>query len=223
MPLGTQTRIASPNINLSGFSAANPAVLTFDRSYALRPATTNDYLSVQFSTDCGLTWLNQRNYFPGDLNTRDTLRVYGFTPKVAADWKQLRLDIPTSYYTSRFQVRLQLISNGGNNLYVDKLAIGAATALVSRSRNSAGAPLLVFPNPLTAETAIEFTLPAADIVEVRLTDVLGRLVRPSTRLQGQAGRQTLPLLAGAPRPAPGIYLIELRSATARWTTKLVIE
>ena len=61
------------------------------------------------------------------------------------------------------------------------------------------------------------------MVEVRLTDVLGRLVRPATRLQGRAGRQTLPLLAGAPRPAPGIYLIELRSATARWTTKLVVE
>ena len=223
VPLGTQTRIASPNINLSGYSAANPAVLTFDRSYALRPVTTNDYLSVQFSTDCGLTWLNQRNYFPGDLNTRDTLRVYGFTPKVAADWKQLRLDIPASYYTSRFQVRLQLISNGGNNLYVDKLVIGAATALANRGSNAAGAPLLVFPNPLTAETAIEFTLPAIDMVEVRLTDVLGRLVRPSTRLQGRAGRQTLPLLPGAPRPAPGIYLIELRSATARWTTKLVVE
>ena len=73
--LGTQTRMASPTINLSAYSAANPAVLTFDRSYALRPVTANDYLSVQFSTDCGLTWLNQRNFFSADLNTKDTLRV----------------------------------------------------------------------------------------------------------------------------------------------------
>ena len=223
LPLGTQTRIASPNINLSGYSAANPAVLTFDRAYALRPVTANDYLSVQFSTDCGLTWLNQRNFFPGDLNTRDTLRVYGFTPTAAADWKQLRLDIPASYYTSNFQVRLQLLSNGGNNLYIDKLAIGSATALASRGSTGAGGSLLVFPNPLTSETAVELTLPTAGPVELRLTDMLGRPVLPARQLAGRVGRQTLPLLAGAPRPAPGLYVIELRSAAGRWTTKLVVE
>ena len=92
-------------------------------------------------------------------------------------------------------------------------------ASLPRSQN----PLFVFPNPLTAETAVEITLPAAGPVEMRLPDVLGRLVQPAVRLQGRAGCQELPVLAGAPRPAPGLYLIELRSTAARWTAKLVVE
>lgn len=222
LPSGTQTRIASPNINLSAYSAANPPVLTFDRAYALRPVAVNEYLSVQYSTDCGLTWLNQRNFFPAALNTRDTLRVYGYTPTAAADWQPLTLDIPASYIGSHFQVRFQMLSAGGNNIYIDNVRVGAATPLSSRSR-SATTPFHVFPNPLTAETAVEFTLPTAGLVELRLTDLLGRQVGAATRATGRAGVQTLPLLpAGTARPAAGIYLVELRSAGARWTSKVVI-
>ena len=220
---GTQTRIASPNINLSGYSAANPAVLAFDRAYALRPVAANDFLSVQFSNDCGVSWVTQRNYFPADLNTRDTLRVYGFTPTTATDWQSLRLPIPANYYTSRFAVRLQLTSNGGNNLHVDNLTVGAATALATRGSAAAGGALLVFPNPLTAESVVEFALSTAGPVELRFTDLLGRLVRPATRAVGRAGRQTLPLPMGTARPAPGIYFVELRSAAGRWATRLVVE
>jgi PKD repeat protein len=222
VPNGTQTRIASPNINLSAYSAANPAVLTFDRAYALRPVTINEYLSVQFSTDCGQSWLNQGNFFPAALNTRDTLRVYGYAPTSAADWQPVTVPIPASYLGSHFQVRFQMLSNGGNNIYIDNVRVGAATPLSSRS-GSVTAPFHVFPNPLTAETAVEFTLAKAGPVELRLTDLLGRQVGTSTRVTGRAGVQTLPLLsAGTTRPAAGIYLVELRSIDARWTSKVII-
>ena len=219
---GTQTYLTSPNINLSGYSASAPAVLTFDRAYALRPVTVNEYLSIQFSTDCGLSWLNQRNIFPADLNTRDTLRVYGYTPTTAADWQQLRLDIPASYLSSHFQVRFRMVSSSGNNLYLDHVAVGAATPLASRL-SSGTAALRLFPNPLTTETVVQFDLPTAGAVELRLTDLLGRAVLPTTHATGRAGLQTLPLLpSGSPRPAAGIYLVELRTAITRWTSKVVI-
>ena len=221
LPAGTQIRLASPNLNLSAYSASNPAVLTFDRAYALRPVAINEFLSVQFSADCGLTWVSQRNLFPTDLNTRDTLRVFGFTPTAATDWKQLRVEIPAGYFTSRFQVRLQMTSGGGNNLYLDKLAVGPATALASRAGRGAGGTLRVFPNPLTAETVVEFSLPGAGPVEMRLLDLLGRPVGPPAHAAGRAGRQILLPLAAA-RPVAGIYLVELRANGARWTSKVVI-
>ena len=222
LPAGTQIRLASPNLNLSAYSASNPAVLTFDRAYALRPVAINEFLSVQFSTDCGLTWVSQRNLFPTDLNTRDTLRVFGFTPTAATDWKQLRVEIPASYFASQFQVRLQMTSGGGNNLYLDKLAVGPATALASRTGRGAGGTLRVFPNPLTAETVVEFSLPGAGPVEMRLLDLLGRPVGPPTHAAERAGRQILPLLLPTARPAAGVYLVELRTNGARWTSKIVI-
>ena len=218
----TQTWLTSPNINLSSYSATNLPVLTFDRAYALRPVATNETLAVQFSTDCGLSWTTIRSYFPTALNTRDTLRVYGYTPRNVADWQQLRIDIPVGYLISNFQLRFQLLSNNGNNFYLDNVAVRPATALASRV-GSAATALYIFPNPLTAETAVQFSLAAAGPVELRLTDLLGRLVQPAMLATGRVGTQTLPLLlSAASRPAPGIYLVELRTADARWTNRVVI-
>ncbi|MDO7851779.1 M43 family zinc metalloprotease [Hymenobacter convexus] len=222
LPAGTQTRLQSPNINLSAYSAANPPVLTFDRAYALRPTPINEYLNVQFSDDCGQTWINQGNIFPAALNTLDTARVIGFIPTSAAQWKPLVVPIPASFISSHFQLRIQMLSNGGNTIYIDHLAIQAASALASRAAASNGA-LRVFPNPLTAETAVEFTLAAPGPVQLRLTDLMGRQVLAPVQAAGRAGRQTLPVLPGAAaRPAAGIYLVELTTTAARWTTKVVI-
>ena len=220
---GTQTQLTSPNINLSGYTAANIPSLTFDRAYALRPVPVYDFLSVQFSSDCGLTWQNQRNIFPTDLNTKDTLRVYGFAPTVATDWKRMRVDIPASFWNGNFQVRFQMLSSGGNNFYLDNVSVASAVALATRPANGASVALRVFPNPLTAETVVEFALPAAAPVELRLTDLLGRPVQAATLAAGRAGRQSLPLLASpGQRPAAGIYLVELRTPTTRSTSKVVI-
>ena len=222
VPAGTLTWLTSPNINLSGFSAAGPPVLTFDRAYAQRPTSPNENLSVQYSTDCGASWVSQRAFSATELNTRDTLRVFGFTPTAASDWQRLTVPIPAGYLSSRFLVRFQMTSNGGNNIYLDRVAIGPATALASRLRASAGA-LRVFPNPLTAETAVAFTLATPGPVELRLTDMLGRQMQPVTLAAGRVGQQTLPLLpAGGARPAAGIYLVELRTTDQRWTCKVVI-
>lgn len=223
LPVNTQTRLTSPNLNLSGYPAGTPLTLTFDRAYALRPVLANESLSVQFSPDCGQTWVNLRTFFPATLNTRDTLRVYTFTPTAATDWRPLHVDIPANYLSSQFLVRFQLLSNGGNTFYLDHVAVGPATGLASRDGRAGGAPLRVFPNPLTAETVVEVDLPTAGPIELRLTDLLGRLVLPATQTTGRAGHHTLPLLpALAGRPAPGLYVVELRTPAAHWTTKLVI-
>ncbi|WP_046242603.1 M43 family zinc metalloprotease [Hymenobacter terrenus] len=223
VPAGTQINITSPNINLSGFTAANPPVLSFDRAYALRPVAANDNLNVQFSTDCGRTWNTQRTFFPNTLNTRDALRITGYTPTAVSDWQPLQIPIPASYLGSNFQIRFQMVSNLGNNFYLDHVAVGVATPLASRASNAAGAALRVFPNPLTAETAVEFTLPKAGPIELRLTDLLGRLVARPVQATGRVGTQALPLLPSTTvPPAAGIYLVELYTSTARWTSKIVI-
>ncbi|MBH8557054.1 M43 family zinc metalloprotease [Hymenobacter negativus] len=219
---GTQTMLTSPNINLSGLTAADQPAVTFDRAYALRTGQANESLAVQFSNDCGLTWATQRSFFSLALNTRDTLRTYGYTPLAASEWKGLRVDIPASYLTNHFQVRLTMLSNGGNYIYLDKLAVGASPLLATRS-GAGSTAARVYPNPLTAESVVEFSLAAPGPVELRLTDLLGRPVGAVTRAAGRAGVQTLHLVpAGTARPASGIYLVELQTANARSTNKVVI-
>ena len=222
LPAGTQTRLTSPNINLSGFTAANPPVLTFDRAYAIRPTPVNEFLSVQFSTDCGQTWLTQRTFFPAALNTRDTARVFGYAPASAAEWQPLRVDIPATFLSSHFQVRFQMSSSGGNNIYLDRVAIVTASALSGRPGTGVGA-LRVFPNPLTHETAVHLNLSSATEVQVRLTDLLGRDVLTLPAKMYSAGAQTVPLgAAGLPLRA-GVYVVRIRLGNETFTNKLTVE
>ena len=219
---GTQTMLTSPNINLSGFAVADQAAVTFDRAYALRPGQANEALLVQFSNDCGLTWATQRTFVSALLNTRDTLRTYSYVPLAASEWKSLRVDIPASYLTGHFQLRLLMASSGGNYFYLDHLAVGAAPLLATR-QEAGSAPARVYPNPLTAESVVEFTLATPGPVELRLTDLRGRPVGTATRATGRAGLQTMPLLpAGTARPAAGIYLVELRTASGHSASKVMI-
>jgi PKD repeat protein len=222
LALGTQTTLTSPNINLTGLTAADQPALTFDRAYALRTTQPNEYLTIQFSSDCGVTWNTQRTLFPNMLNTRDNVRIDGFTPTVASDWRSLRVDIPASYLNGRLQVRFILLSNRGNYFYLDKVAVGAAPLLATRTGTDA-AQARIYPNPLTAETVVEFTLPAAGPVELGLTDLLGRAVTAPARTTGRAGLQTMSLLPhGTSRPAPGVYLMKLRTAAGLSTHKVII-
>ncbi|GAB3583987.1 hypothetical protein GCM10027345_30290 [Hymenobacter daeguensis] len=219
---GTQTTLTSPNIDLSGLTAADQPAITFSRAYALRPGMANEFLVVQASTDCGVSWNTLRGFTAAALNTRDTLRVYGFTPTAASDWQSLRVDIPAAYLGSRFQCRFTLQSNGGNYFYFDKVAVGAAPLLATRNDGAVTAAR-IYPNPLTAETVVEFALPTAGAVELRLTDLLGRAVSAPVLTTGRAGLQTLPLLPrGTGRPAPGVYLVQLRTASGQTISKVII-
>jgi len=222
LALGTQTTLTSPNINLSGLTVADQPALTFDRAYVLRTTPVNESLTIQFSSDCGVNWNTQRTLFPAALNTGGTLRQDGFTPTAASDWQSLRIDIPASYLSGNFQIRFTLLSNRGNYFYLDKVAVGAAPLLATRSSGGIS-PARIYPNPLTAETVVEFSLPTASAVELRLTDLLGRTVSAPTNVNGRPGLQTLPLLpSGTSRPAPGVYLVHLRTAAGQTTSKVII-
>jgi hypothetical protein len=101
--------------------------------------------------------------------------------------------------------------------------VGSATALATRPGNAAVTGLQLFPNPLTEATVVQFALAQAGPVELRVIDLLGRLVLPIRTASGKAGLQTLPLVPeGAARPQQGIYLVELRTAAGRMTSKVVI-
>jgi hypothetical protein len=79
----------------------------------------------------------------------------------------------------------------------------------------------MFPNPATAETTVELTLPAPAAVQVHLTDVLGREVLAPTSTRLPAGRQTVALPRAA-HLAPGLYLVQVHMGGQTLTTKLLV-
>ena len=223
LPAGTLSWLTSPNIDLSSFSAANPPVLVFDRAFAVRPGAGNDQLQIQYSNDCGATWFSGASFLPAALNTQDTNTPSSFLPTAAADWQPLRVTIPDSYIGSSFQLRFQMTSRSGNTLFLDNVRLTTAAALATTAAQRGSEALRIFPNPLTAETAVQFSLPTAGPVALRLTDVLGRDVLPATTVAGRAGLQTLPLLPAGAHLAPGLYVVRVQANGTTWTSKVAVE
>ncbi|MBC8084682.1 MAG: choice-of-anchor J domain-containing protein [Hymenobacter sp.] len=189
---GTVSTLISPNISLAGVSGT--ATLLLDRAYARRSATTTDQLRVSYSTDCGGSWTTLQLYDAAALNTRGSAFQVGFVPATATDWQTLTLPLPAPVQrTDRFLLRLEAISGGGNALYIDNLRVVDPLALGTREAEAARRGISVYPNPLTAETAVRFTLAAATSAQVRLTDLLGReIARTPTKTYG-AGPQAIRL------------------------------
>ena len=220
LPNNTITWLTSPNIDLSSFSAANPPVVVFDRAYALRPTSAVDNLAVQFSTDCGVTWLTRASYGAVFLNTMDTLRSLNYSPASLNDWQPLSVTVPASDIGSRFQVRFQLTSRRGNTIYLDHVRVGTLPT-ATQAAEAARYGLYLSPNPGTAETAVHLTLAATSTVQLELRDALGRLISSPPAGRYGAGEQRL-LLPCNHLPA-GLYLVQVVVNNNRVTTKLVVQ
>ncbi|MCC2548962.1 T9SS type A sorting domain-containing protein, partial [Hymenobacter sp. BT175] len=220
LPPNTSSWLTSPNINLSAFSAGNPPVLSFERAYAQRPTPVVESLLVQFSADCGTSWTTAATFFSTALNTMGSLRTNTFVPTAAADWQTLQIPIDPAFIGPRFQLRLQLLSQQGNALYVDNVRLAPAS-LTSMAGLAARYELRLFPNPATAETSVELRLPAPAPVQVQLSDVLGRQVLAPISTRLPAGRHAV-ALPGAAQLAPGLYLVQVRTGGQTLSTKLLV-
>jgi len=221
---GTVSTLISPNINLSGINST--PTLAFDRAYARRSATINDVLRVSFSTDCGATWSAPLTYSASALDTKGGVFITNFIPTAPADWQTTTIALPSIYRGSqRFQVRFEAVSNVGNRLSLDNVRIlDPSTPLGTQDAELARRGISVYPNPLTAETAVHFTLTAADRAAVRLTDMLGREVNSIPTKTYGAGAQAIRLQGAKGQALPaGIYMVHLTLGEQTFTTKVVVQ
>ena len=220
-PAGTITTLLTPNINLSGTS--NSTVVRFARAYAARTATSDDALRISFSRDCGVSWSTPTVFMPAQLSTQGATPIDGFVPASAADWADLTVAIPAAYQGSGlFKIRFQMVNGTtqGNNFYLDNLRV--STLLATQADALASRGISVFPNPFTNETAVHLALTAPTVVQLRLTDVLGREVCSSLAKTYGAGQLALPVqVAGRVLPA-GVYVVRITLNGETFSSKLTV-
>lgn len=223
LPNGAVSTLISPNIDLTTAGAA-PA-LVFDRAYALRSATINDVLRVSFSTDCGATWSAALSYNAAALDTKGGVAIINFVPTARADWQTTTIPLPAGYRGSpRFQVRFESVSNVGNRICLDNVRVlDPSVPLANQDAELVRRGISVFPNPLTAETAVHFTLTAAERAAVRLTDMLGREVAAIPAKTYGVGAQAIRLPGANGKALPsGVYLVHLTLGQQTFTTKVLM-
>ena len=99
-----------------------------------------------------------------------------------------------------------------------KLVIGSDDAEGSNSPSEV--TLTAYPNPIRNNGTLEYTLPEASDVTLRLYDTLGRQIETLTNGRNRAGRHTVPL--DGTSLSSGIYIARLRTKDRTLTQKVIV-
>jgi len=100
----------------------NESALSFDYAYTGYPDFF-DSLSIDISTDCGLTWPVNVFYDGGlSLNTVPS-NLDTYYPASGADWKHIEIDM-SALVGSDIRIRFRNISGFGNSMFLDNIFLG---------------------------------------------------------------------------------------------------
>ena len=101
------------------------------------------------------------------------------------------------------------------------LSMSFRPAGISSSNSPTAFALSIAPNPFSRTTGINYSLPRATDIALKLYDVTGALTKVLAQGPVAAGRYTMRL--DARKLAKGIYFIKFESAEYRETRKLIVE
>ncbi|MDR3625956.1 MAG: T9SS type A sorting domain-containing protein, partial [Ignavibacteriaceae bacterium] len=116
-------------------------------------------------------------------------------------------------------------------LYFDDLLVGAATGLYEHFENPSGTvssnlkPALFkleqnYPNPFNPVTVINYSIPKAGLVTIKVYDVLGREVKTLVNENKPAGNYNIEFNAG--KFASGVYFYRMHSGNYLETKKFIL-
>ena len=215
------------------FSTTTGITFSFDYSFARKStvAATDETFKLQYSTDCGGSWINM----PGSP-TAATMAVSGGTvnspyipwSSITPNPKWVTKTIPSTLLTPlnnkrdvkfRFWFQNDVTSGESQNLYIDNINI-TGTVGVYEFENSLG--LSIYPNPTNSSSIVEFTSPNDSKVNIVVYDVTGRVVESSI-VNALAGVNTKYTVNSSNKFYAGIYFITINIDNNKVTKKLIIE
>lgn len=202
----------------------------FDPINQLFMPVLDDNLVISRSTNCGNTWVTLGA--AGDLDSEEMLSgglsPNPFTPQDLTMWKTITIPLSGSAATgSDVRFRFEFTSGGpfNNNLYIDDIQIiatgGGATSIEEATAETL--ELQVFPNPVTDNSVVQFTLPASvNKANVAVYDIAGRFVSNLYSGQLDAGVQTFALNRDR-LTAGGVYFVKLDLDGKVLTEKIIVQ
>jgi hypothetical protein len=218
--------LVSPNIVIS--STLTRPYLYFKRAYARTNTTSDDRLTVSFSTNCGQSWVTR-----GGATIRSATQLATGNPTgglyvpLASHWRQDSMLISTTPLQagSHVMIRFRATSDRGSALYIDDIRIGRSgiTGLADDAR-AAGFALTMFPNPATAaEAQVRVTTGATSGGTLRVYDATGRIIGRTITIAAATADREVVLQSATGALAPGVYVVELTTADgARLTQRALI-
>ncbi len=115
---GTKHELESKTINISDTTRA---YFTFRYAFARRNYDNTDRLKVWGSNDCGKTW-SVRKVIP--TSSLETAPIQSNFIPTFSEWKEASVSsIIGNMCVSNFRFKLEFVSGGGNDLYIDNINI----------------------------------------------------------------------------------------------------
>lgn len=219
-------------LNLPPFDFTNTTniSISFDYSFARKTGVVADTFKLQYSKDCGGSWITIPGLTAATMATSGGTVNAPYIPWSSAtpNPKWVTKAYPSALLgalNNKRDIRLRMwfqndISDGeSQNLYIDNINISGTVGL-NEFENSLG--LSIYPNPTSATAVVEFTSPSSSKVNITVFDVTGRVVEQST-LNGEAGITNKHTVNSSNRLISGIYFISINIDGRKLVKKLIIE
>jgi len=209
---GKSNIMISPNIDLSNFE---PAFLNFRMAYSKKHEGDVDELRVYFSKDCGQSW--SLRYYKTGSSLSNNVQTGTYIP-TQNDWRLETINLSTIEGWEHLMVKFEMVSYGGNCLYIDELSIDEAS-LISEYKNYMFSEFEVYPNPISQNTILSYNLTEKNAVNLSIQNLLGQVVFSDAELLN-AGNHEIQLDKLA-RLNSGVYFIKLSTKGYSKTIKII--
>ncbi|MBK0401436.1 T9SS type A sorting domain-containing protein [Adhaeribacter sp. BT258] len=219
VPEGTISTLITPN-----FTGGAPYVF-FRMAYAKRVAQPKDELRVYASADCGATWGNPIITLTGNqLVTNGGTSVSGNYIPASGDWKTKFISSGGSFQNwgaDHTMFKIETVNNGGGTFYFDNFEIG--NLLCTNEELASQNKINLYPNPLTAESKLEFELKTSEKVTVKILDLVGKTIYSGSEATFSAGKHSVLLADKVKNQSKGLYLVQLQMGGKVFNTKLLLQ
>lgn len=192
--------------------------LNFKWAYAKSDINYSDELIVLVSSDCGVNW-TQKFYKTGTAMTTGTTQTTPYIPDTNTVWKTANISLSTYSTSTNVLIKIVNVTDGGNNLYIDNINLGAIPTGIEGTETTAY-EVSLFPNPANTSFTIEYQLQKSENVFYELIDITGRKITSS-----EAGKQSIGIHQVEIQTtgfADGMYYVKIKIGSELVTKKLLI-
>ncbi|MCD6019717.1 MAG: domain containing protein [Bacteroidetes bacterium] len=213
---GQSDAMVLPGLDFTSF--AGTPYLIFKWAYAKSDPNYSDEMIVLVSKDCGVTW-TQVFYRTGTALTTGSTQATPYIPNPGTVWKIANIGLLAYATYSNVLIKIVNVTDGGNNLYIDNINIGALMTGITES-NQPSNDFVIYPNPAKSLFSVEYILEKKTDVSMQITDVLGREIFTLYPEAQEAGLHHEEVNASLFQT--GIYTISLKTGEQISNKKLII-
>lgn len=212
---GQSDAMILPRFDFTSYSGT--PYLSFKWAYAKSDPNYSDEMIVLASKDCGVNWA-QVFYRTGTSLVTGPTQTTPYIPDSATVWKAASISLATYSVYTNVMLKIVNVTDGGNNLYIDNINLGAMPIGIEENANTINS-LSLYPNPSSGSFALKYSVSNTEDLSLVITDVLGRMVYTTLLKTASQGEYTEEINAGL---ETGIYNAELISTSGRKNIKLII-